>query len=158
MPSNERAADLERLLSRAAQDCESKRGIWFGDGLPQALRSAIDLQGDVSAQTPTELAFIEVTAVSPQGRATTNGDPGGLACPLVGLSRTSLEDLDSLLSLTGDSGAQLTRLICPFAVFDFGPDGVRVREVRHGLTAADIQAKLSTTLWSGPDLKELGTH
>ena len=158
MPSNERAADLERLLSRAAQDCESKRGVWFGEGLPQALRSAIDLRGDVSAQTPPEIAFVEVSAVSPQGQAVTDADPSAMDCPLVGLSRASLEDLGSLLSLQSDTGTQLTRLICPFAVFDFSPNGPRVREVQHGLTAADLQAKLSTTLWSGPDLKELGTH
>ena len=51
-----------------------------------------------------------------------------------------------------------SRLICPVAVFDFNEDGVQVREVRHGLTAADLQERLAVTLWAGPDLKELGTH
>ncbi|NNE18355.1 MAG: hypothetical protein HKN10_07760 [Myxococcales bacterium] len=158
MPSPEHAASLERLLSRAAAECESKRGIWFGRGLPQALRIAIDLHGEGATQAPMEIAFIEVSAVSPQGRALTNADPPALDCPVVGLSQSTFEQLGSLVCARGDTGVQITRLICPFAVFDFSPEGVRVREVRHGLTAADLQKKMSTTLWSGPDLKELGTH
>jgi len=158
MPSPEHAASLERLLSRAAEECESKQGLWFGRGLPQALRSAVDLHGEGAKQARAEIAFIEVSAVSPQGRAVTNADPSALDCPVVGLSQCSVEQLGSLVCPGGDTGVQITRLICPFAVFDFSPEGVRVREVRHGLTAADLQAKLSTTLWSGPELKELGTH
>jgi len=81
-----------------------------------------------------------------------------LDCPVVGLSTATLDDLGSLVRSQDDTGIQITRLICPVAVFDFTSDGVQVREVRHGLTAADLQRRLSTTLWSGPDLKELGTH
>jgi hypothetical protein len=44
------------------------------------------------------------------------------------------------------------------AVFDFTTEGIRVREIRHGLTAADLQGKLSATLWSGSDIKELRSH
>ncbi len=158
MPSPEHAASLERLLSRAAEECESKQGIWFGRGLPQALRSAIDLHGEGAKQAPAEIAFIEVSAVSPQGRALSDTVPSGLDCPVVGLSQSSIEQLGSLVCPRGDTGVQIARLICPFAVFDFSAEGLRVREVRHGLTAADLQAELSTTLWSGPDLKELGAH
>jgi acyl CoA:acetate/3-ketoacid CoA transferase beta subunit len=158
MPSPEHAADLDRVLSRAAEECESKQGVWFGDGLPQAVRSAIEALAQTTAQEPAELALIEVSAVSPQGRASTDADPPGLECPVVGLSTSGLDDLDSLVGSPSDNGIQITRLICPVAVFDFTPDGIRVREVRHGLTAADLQEKLDTTLWAGPDLKELGTH
>jgi len=158
MPSPEHAADVERLLSRAAAECESSRGIWFGDGLPQVLRSAIASPQQSETPGPVEIAFIEVSAVSPEGRAVTDADPSALACPVVGLSQSGLEQLGSLVCAQAESGIQITRLICPFAVFDFSTQGVRVREVRHGLTAADLQAKLSTTLWAGPDLKELGTH
>jgi acyl CoA:acetate/3-ketoacid CoA transferase beta subunit len=158
MPSLEHAADLERVLSRAAEECESKQGVWFGDGLPQAVRSAIEALGNTTDQEPAELAFVEVSAVSPQGRATTDADPSALGCPVVGLSTSTLEDIGSLLGSECVTGIPITRLICPVAVFDFTPDGIRVREVRHGLTAADLQQNLSTTLWSGPDLKELGTH
>ena len=158
MPSPEHVANLERVLSRAGQECEAKDGIWFGDGLPQALRSALEAHGRTTAESPAEIAFVEVSAVTPEGRATTNADPSALDCPVVGLSATSLDDLGTLVGAEQETGIQITRLICPVAVFDFTPDGIRVREVRHGLTAADLQQKLSTTLWSGPDLKELGTH
>lgn len=158
MPSRAHAANLERLLSRAAEECASKQRVWFGRGLPQALRAAIHVHGQGAKPGPAELAFVEVSAVSPQGRAVSEAIPSGLNCPIIGLSQSSVEQLGSLVSARGDSGIQITRLICPFAVFDFGADGVRVREVCHGLTAADLQAELSTTLWSGPDLKELGTH
>lgn len=105
-----------------------------------------------------EIAFVEVSAVSPQGRATTDSDPPAADCPVVGLSAATLEELGALLGPRDASGVQIMRLICPIAVFDFTPEGVRVREVRHGLTAADIQRRLAIPLWSGPDLKELGTH
>ncbi|MBW2378178.1 MAG: hypothetical protein JRG70_01280 [Deltaproteobacteria bacterium] len=158
MPSPEHAADLERVLSRAAQECKSKQGVWFGGGLPQAVRSAVEARGQSIAQEPVELAFIEVSAVSVQGRATMDADPPNVDCPVVGLSTATLDDLGSLVRDATNTGIQITRLICPVAVLDFTPDGLRVREVRHGLTAADLQRRLSTTLWSGPDLKELGTH
>ena len=158
MPSPEHAARLERLFSRAAEECESTQAVWFGDGLPQALRTVVDLRGEGLAQAPPEIAFIEVSAVSPQGRALSDSDPSALTCPVVGLSQNGVEQLGSLVCARGETGVQLTRLICPFAVFDFSSQGIRVREVRHGLTATDLQARLSTTLWAGPDLKELGTH
>jgi hypothetical protein len=158
MPSPAQEADLERLLSRAAEECEALRGIWFGSGLPQALRSAIEADGKARRSEPAEVAFVEVSAVTPQGQATTSADPGALECPVVGLSTSSLEDLGSLIRVNGHTGVQLSRLICPVAVFDFTPNGVRVREVRHGLTAADLQRQLPTPLYSGPDLKELGSH
>jgi len=158
MPSPEQEADLERVLERAAQECESKQGIWFGEGLPQALRRAIEAHGRPAAQEPAEVAFIEVTAVSPQGHAMTDADTPALGCPVIGLSTSPLDDLGTLVRPEGDTDLRITRLICPVAVFDFTPDGIQVREVRHGLTAADLQQKLPTPLWSGPDLKELGTH
>jgi acyl CoA:acetate/3-ketoacid CoA transferase beta subunit len=158
MPSPEHAADIARVLSRATQECESKQGVWFGAGLPQAVRGALEALGNTTDQAPADLAFVEVSAVSPQGRATTNADPSELNCPVIGLSAATLEDLGELVSSQSETGIQITRLICPVAVFDFTSDGVRVREVRHGLTAADLQEKLGITLWAGPDLKELGTH
>jgi acyl CoA:acetate/3-ketoacid CoA transferase beta subunit len=158
MPSPENAADLERVLERAARECESKRGVWFGSGLPQALRSAIEANGKATTQEPPEIAFVEVSAVSPEGCATTDADPSAVTCPVVGLSTSTLDDLSSLVQPNVKTGPHITRLICPVAVFDFTPEGIQVREVRHGLTAADLQQKLPTTLWSGPDLKELGTH
>jgi hypothetical protein len=74
------------------------------------------------------------------------------------LSTAGLDELSSLLRTIESAGVEVARLICPVAVLDFTPKGLQVREIRHGLTAADLQRKLSTTLWSAPDLKELGTH
>ena len=51
MPSPEHAADVERVLSRAAQECESKHGVWFGAGLPQAVRSAVEALGQSIAES-----------------------------------------------------------------------------------------------------------
>ena len=158
MPSLEHAADLERLLARAAQECESQRGIWFGEGLPKSLQRAIASHRQVSGREPAEIAFIEVRAVSPEGEAVTDADTSCLDCPLIGLSTASADELGSLICAEAEAGVRIRRLISPFAVFDFGRDGIRVREIRHGLTAADLQAKLPTTLWAGPDLKELGSH
>jgi len=158
MPSHEHAADLERVLSRATQECASKQGVWLGDGLPQSVRSAIEALGNTTDREPAEIAFVEVSAVSPQGQAITDADLSELNCPVVGLSAATLEDLGELVGAESETGIHITRLICPVAVFDFTSEGVRVREVRHGLTAADLQQRLSTTLWAGPDLKELGTH
>ncbi|MGB8224872.1 MAG: hypothetical protein WCF10_19945 [Polyangiales bacterium] len=158
MPSPEHAADLERVLMRAAKECESQERIWFGNGLPLALQVSIESGGKKPAERPAEIAFVEVRCVTPQGRARTDAVPSGLRCPVVGLSICTLDEIGSLVRPQCEPGIDIVRLICPVGVFDFSSDGIRVREVRHGLTAADLQRALSTTLWSGPDLKELGTH
>jgi hypothetical protein len=158
MPSPEHAADLERILFRAAEECEALEGIWFGHGLPQVLRLAMETHCAGTRELPAEIAFVEVHAVTARGHAATDVVPSDLSCPLVGLSQSTLDELGSLFRAEVEGGVQLSRLICPIAVFDFGPNGVQVREVRHGLTAADLQERLVTPLHCGPDLKELGSH
>ena len=150
MPSPEQEADLERVLARAAQECESG-AAWFGEGLPQALRSAIEAAGRTVDASSAEIAFVDATAIA-------NAKPPSRATRVVALSTIGLEELSSLIRTTESASVEVARLICPVAVLDFTPKGLQVREIRHGLTAADLQRQLSTTLWSGPDLKELGTH
>jgi hypothetical protein len=104
------------------------------------------------------VAFVEVSAVSPQGRAYVRQSVPRPPCPVIALSTAGLEELSSLIGAVGSESVQVLRLICPVAVFDFSAQGLRVREIKHGLTAADLQKRLSVPLWSGPDLKELGTH
>jgi hypothetical protein len=118
----------------------------------------METHGTGTSEVPAEIAFLEVHAVTTRGRAAKDGVPPDLSCPLVGLSHSTLDELGSLFGAEVEGGVQLSRLICPIAVFDFGPNGVRVREVRHGLTAADLQERLVTPLYCGPDLKELGSH
>ncbi len=152
-PANE--ADVARVLGRAAQERESTQVVWLGRGLPQALKDSI---GSREEPESADLAFVEVASVSPNGVATTVDAPPSLSCPVVGLSASPYEALDSLVQTSNETGVAISRLICPFAVFDLGPNGLIVREIRHGLTAADLQQKLDAPLWAGPDLKELGTH
>ena len=75
---------------------------------------------------------------------------------IIGLSEAELSALGKLIGVNAEGAVQISRLICPFAVFDFTEEGPRVREIRRGLTAADLQAELDMPLWSGPDLCELG--
>jgi hypothetical protein len=103
------------------------------------------------------LAFVELSAGAPQEPAGPDEPKPPLGCPVIGISTSGLEDLPTLVRSIG-AGTGLSRLICAVAVFDFTSDGLRVREIRHGLTAADLQRQLPVPLWSGPDLKELGTH
>jgi len=152
-PSNE--ADIARVLERAAQECEPSQAIWLGAGLPQGLRGSI---GPAAERESAELAFVEVASVSPSGAATTVSEPPSLNCPMIGLSAAGLQALGSLIQAQEETGIVIGRLICPFAVFDFGPNGLIVREIRQGLTAADLQQKLDAPLWAGPDLKELETQ
>ena len=152
-PANE--ADVARVLWRAAQECESKQGVWLGRGLPQALK---DSTGSQVERESADLAFVEVASVSPNGVAMTIDAPPSLNCPLIGLSASPYETLDSLIQTSDQTGVAISRLICPFAVFDVGPNGLIIREIRRGLTAADLQQKLGAPLWAGPGLKELGTH
>jgi hypothetical protein len=149
MPSPARAADLERVLTRAAEECESG-GAWFGQGLPQALKSAIETASKGIEPTSSEVAFVDLGVDSAAAPDATKR--------VVALSKEGLEALPGLIEMCRSWKPKVSRLICPVAVFDFTPEGIRVREIRHGLTAADLQAKLGTTLWSGPDLKELGSH
>lgn len=154
MPSPVNEAELARILERAAEECGSKRAVWLGVGLPEALG---DGSGDRPDQ-PLDLAIVEVTKVSDRGSAQAEGDPPPQGCTVIGLSRTTFQELGTLFGAPDRSLVRIERLICPVAVFDFGPDGMIVREIRHGLTAAELQRKLQVPLWAGPDLKELGTH
>ena len=126
--------------------CESG-AAWFGEGLPQTLKSAMEAAGRTIDSTSAELAFVEA--------GTTVGPPPAGVRHVVALSTAGLDGLQSLIREAESAGFAVTRLICPIAVLDFAPEGLRVREIRHGLTAADFQKELDTTLWSGPDLKEL---
>lgn len=153
-PANE--ADVVRVLRRAKQECASRRRIWLGPGLPQGLGGSIGRR--LEEPESAELAFVEVVSVSPNGVAKTASTIPSLRCPIIGLSAAEYEGPDALIRAQGEPGTMIRRLICPFAVFDFGPNGLIVREIRQGLTAADLQQKLDTPLWAGPDLKELGTR
>ena len=84
MPSPEHAADLERVLTRAAEECESG-GAWFGEGLPQALKSAIDASGKSMESAPPLVAFVEAGAAP-------GGAPGS-ASRVVALSTAGLDEL-----------------------------------------------------------------
>lgn len=156
MPSPAHAADVERVLLRATQECESK-SAWFGSGLPQLLRRAVVSQNQETGDRP-ELAFVEVSSESPPGRGVPEEPMFPRACPVIGLSAGGIEDLPRLIRTIGSGAIRISRLICAVAVIDFTSEGLRVREIRHGLTAADLQRQLSVPLWSGPDLKEMGTH
>ena len=148
MPSPEHAADVERVLTRAAEECESGTA-WFGEGLPRALKSALEAARKVVVSDRPRVAFIQVGLQSAPPR-----DAGRV----VALGEGGLDDLAWLVTTAQSAGTRPARLICPVAVLDFTAKGVRVREIRHGLTAADLQERLDTPLWSGPDLKELGSH
>ena len=148
MPSHEHAADLERVLTRAANECESG-DAWFGDGLPQALQSALAAAGRRVNGISPEVAFIDAAAMA-------DVTPAHLgANRVVALSDEGIEALESLVDAASSSSVAVDRLICPFGVFDFTRQGLRIREIRRGLTAADVQAHLRSPLWSGPDLKPL---
>jgi hypothetical protein len=149
MPSPGHAADLERVLTRAAEECELE-GAWFGQGLPQALKTAIEASGKKCAPGSSKVAFVEAGVES-------SAVPSA-ARRVVAISVAGFDDLPSLIEKSRAARPEIVRLICPLAVFDFTAEGIRVREVRHGLTAADLQRKLGAPLWAGPDLKELGTR
>lgn len=155
MPSPANEADLTRVLSRAARECEPRQAVWLGAGLPERLGDAV---GQAAESGSAELSFVEVLSVSPSGAATTVLAPSPIDGRVIGLSVAGLDELDELIQTKEGASISIARLICPFAVFDFGANGLVVRELQHGLTAADLQQKLDAPLWAGPDLKELGTH
>ncbi|MGB5811323.1 MAG: hypothetical protein WBG86_12375 [Polyangiales bacterium] len=151
MPSHNDVPELARVLWRAAQEVTRDDSVWLDQGLPQSLRDAIQATVELSQAS---IAFVEVTGVSPTGTALQRRSQRP-ACPVVGLSIAPLEELDDLIREHDESGISVRRLICPFAVFDFGANGPIVREVQPGLTAADLQERLATPLWAGPDLRAL---
>ena len=157
MRSSASRAELERVLVRAAGELGPGTTAWFGAGLAQRVRDRLSANGLARVSGPVRVAFVEVEHVSPTGRARVSGEWPTGAERVIGLCLHEIEELPSLFK-AGCSGAQLDRLICPLAVFDFSAEGPVVREIRHGLTAADVQQKIGSRLWAGPDLKELGTH
>ena len=94
-PANE--ADVARMLERAAQECESKQGVWLGGGLPQALK---DSTGSQVEPESADLAFVEVATVSPNGIATTIDLPPSLSCRLIGLSASPYKAVGRLFDRT----------------------------------------------------------
>ena len=153
MPSPEHAAELERVLTRAAKECEGV-SAWFGEGLPNALRSALDTAGQPPQTGAPEVAFVDARHLA--------SSPGETLPKLgirnvIALSDAPLSDLGALVRAAESSSLPVTRLVCPFAVFDFAREGLRVREIHHGLTAKDLQKQLQAPLWAGPDLKPMGT-
>ena len=144
--------DRSRLLKRAAREAESETSVWFGPGLPEQLES--ELARKAQEAGPVSLAFVEVQSVSGTGLAQAQSLPFA-AARIIALGDCQPSELGGLIRNSTSGTMQIGRLICPFAVFDFTDEGPLLREIRHGLTAADLQAELDTTLWSGPDLCEL---
>lgn len=147
--------DRSRLLRRAAREAETETSLWLGEGLPARLQSEHGIKTRDAG--PVSLAFVEVRSVSGTGAAEADPPPFP-ADRVIGLSHCELSALGELLRAKTDASdtVQLSRLICPFAVIDFTAQGPLLREIRQGLTAADVQAELDMPLWSGPDLCELG--
>ena len=145
MPSPEPGAELERVLSRAAQECPSG-AAWFGEGLPQSLKRALEATGKQLSSDSAELAFVEL------GQATA---PPASVERVIALSTATLDELAATVEAARNTTPNVARLITPVAVLDFIPEGIRVRELGPALTAADIQKKLNTPLHAGPDLKPI---
>lgn len=154
MPSLATEADTRRVLARAAEECAG-RVASYGPGLPERLKSAAS---HGPAHGAASIAFVEVSKLSPDGLAEVPEAIATLGLPLVGLSLVSLDEASNLIDEKLHDGLPLVVLICSFAVFEFRSDRMVVREVRHGLTAADLQRHVGRALWAGPDLKELGAH
>ncbi|MEM7436138.1 MAG: hypothetical protein AAF436_13355 [Myxococcota bacterium] len=154
MPSPNIEPEVERVVARALGECDPNQAVWLGPGIPERLVDHVALRAEPAT---AQLGIVEVDEVSPNGVAILASVPQP-SCPVVGLSATPVEELDSLLRPHDHAGVVLAKLICPFAVFEFDTAGPVVREVRRGLTAADLQTRLSFPLWAGPDLKELDTR
>ena len=151
MPSPEHEADRERVLARAAEECEGTPA-WFGNGLPKALHRALEATGQTPQEGTPEVAFVDARQLTSSGALPKPG-----IRRVIALSDATLSELASLVRAAEASSSAVTRLVCPFAVLDFAREGLRVREIRHGLTATDLQARLDAPLWAGPDLKQMGT-
>ncbi len=124
MPSPEHAADLERVLTRATQECESKQGVWFGDGLPQAVQSGASRRGNIDSHEEPAGDRVRRSERRVPGGTRDHGRRSSLPelnCPVVGLSDSLPSKTSAQLVGAGTPkpGIQITRLICPVAVFDF---------------------------------------
>jgi acyl CoA:acetate/3-ketoacid CoA transferase beta subunit len=67
--------------------------------------------------------------------------------------------LDAELGSTAQAlsvvGAITVRVVSQLGVFDVTSDAWRLREVPPGVSAAEVQARISTPLLCGPDLAEV---
>jgi hypothetical protein len=147
MPSPEHEAELERVLTRAALECDSGAAC-FGEGLPQSLKRALEATGKQLSDSE-KLAFVEL------GQA---AEPPAGAERVIALSTASLDELAATVETARNAKPRVERLITPVAVLDFIPEGVRIRELGPTLTAADIQESLPLPLHAGPDLKPMQGH
>ena len=145
MPSPEHEAELERVLSRAAEECEVG-AVWFGEGLPQLVKRALEAAGKQLGSEPAKLALFE------PGQADA---PPANAERVIVLSMAGLDELDAAVQSAREVKPRAARLISAAAVLDFIPEGIRIRELGPALTAADIQKTLNTPLLAGPDLRPM---
>ncbi|MEM8605664.1 MAG: hypothetical protein AAGF92_01065 [Myxococcota bacterium] len=151
MPSPSSEPDVARMLARAVRECPPGHDAWLGQGIAQLLSPELTHQRTPS---PGAIAFVETSRVSPAGLAADCAAPQTIRT-VIGLSNAAIDSIGDLIGAHDRAGVGLRRLICPFAVFEFGVSGPIVREVARGITAADLQARLSFPLWAGPDLQEL---
>ena len=156
MPSTAQEDDLAQLLSRVAMECPAESSVWLGPGLPRHLKDTL-AHARVKADPPANLAVVEVRAVSQDGKAEVEATIPDQVDRVIGIGACTEGTLSQLIRESDGASTAIDRLICPLAVFDFRDGRILIREIRRGLTAADLQRDVLPNLWAEPNLKELGT-
>jgi acyl CoA:acetate/3-ketoacid CoA transferase beta subunit len=142
----------EQMARRAACEIGDGERAFFGPGLPQAVK-ALAPKSDAS-EGPYDLAFVEALHVGANGALTL---PSGHMLPsagrVVALIPHTLDDgAARILAKPDSAGVVAARLITDRAVIDIRSEGLILRELESGLSAADVQALTAAPLLAEANL------
>jgi len=117
------------------------------------LPSTVELVTDLAA--PVDLALIGAERVDADGGVVGDPVPAHARRVVAVLSSTSPGVLGAR-GAEAPPGPRADRIVTPLAVVDRVPEGLRVREVAEGISAADVQRGSDAVLLAGPDLAVIG--
>lgn len=151
---------LEQLAVRAADEASDGRTYRRGPGLPVSLSEHLR-PDDERRSGPVDVLFVGADEVS--GRGDLLLSPEDVDVDVTGARRVVviLADGEGGLGrlVRTCSGPALPgvvhRVVTELAVLDVTPDGLVVRQVAPGVSARDVQERVSVPLLAGPDLDRI---
>jgi 3-oxoacid CoA-transferase subunit B len=152
---------------RAAQEFRDGDHVMLGSGLPALCANhvpqsiKVTLHGEGEAPTQLDVAVLAGLEVSRSGdlaSAATSGTAQGAARVLVVMEHTTEGGQPRIMNackLPLAGTGLVHRIVTDLAVIDVTKEGLVLREVAPGVSAAEVQASTEAPLFASHDLKEM---
>ncbi len=139
------------MLRRASRELADVRRAYVDPALGSLLTLPRGVELIEEAAAPADAAIVVGQAVSAGGSLQWEQGSVGAARVIVLLPSTERSGISARLE-GADAGARAHRVITADAVIDVTDEGFVVREVRLGVSAADVQRAADARLFASPDL------